>query len=88
MECSSMKMNTELDIKIEETLRAYITSVVGEQVDYQKFYLYSIVTHSTAIEGSTVTEIEGQRLFGEGIAAKGRSLTEQMINVKACQRLS
>ena len=48
-------------------------------MDYQKFYLYSIVTHSTAIEGSTVTEIENQLLFDEGIAAKGRSLTEQMI---------
>ncbi|MDE6866357.1 MAG: Fic family protein, partial [Muribaculaceae bacterium] len=36
---------------------------------------------STAIEGSTVTEIENQLLFDEGIAAKGRSLTEQMMNV-------
>ena len=38
--------------------------------------LYSIVTHSTAIEGSTVTEIENQLLFDECIAAKGHSLTE------------
>lgn len=50
-------------------------------MDYQKFYLYSIVTNSTAIEGSTVTEIENQLLFDEDIAAKGRSLTEQMMNV-------
>ncbi len=49
-----------------------------DQVDYQKFYLYPIVTHSTAIEGSTVTEIENQLLFDEDIAAKGHSLTEQM----------
>ena len=75
-----MKMNTELDIKIEETLKAYMASGVEEQLDYQKFYLYSIVTHSTAIEGSTVTEIENQLLFDEG-AAKGRSLTEQMMNI-------
>lgn len=74
-------MDKELDIKIEEALRAYLASGVEEQVDYQKFYLYSIVTHSTAIEGSTVTEIENQLLFDEGIAAKGRSLTEQMMNV-------
>ena len=39
------------------------------------------MTHSTAIEGSTVTEIENQLLFDKGIAAKGRSLTEQMMNV-------
>lgn len=74
-------MDINLDIQIEETLKAYRASGVEEQVDYQKFYLYSIVTHSTAIEGSTVTEIENQLLFDEGIAAKGRSLTEQMMNV-------
>lgn len=74
-------MDNNLDKQIEETLKAYMASGVEDQVDYQKFYLYSIVTHSTAIEGSTVTEIENQLLFDEGIAAKGRSLTEQMMNV-------
>ena len=74
-------MNKDLDIQIVEALKAYLASGVEDQVDYQKFYLYSIVTHSTAIEGSTVTEIENQLLFDEGIAAKGRSLTEQMMNV-------
>ena len=76
-----MKMAKNLDIQIVAALRAYLASGVEDQVDYQKFYLYSIVTHSTAIEGSTVTEIENQLLFDEGIAAKGRSLTEQMMNV-------
>ena len=74
-------MDTNLDIQIEQALKAYLASGVEDQVYYQKFYLYSIVTHSTAIEGSTVTEIENQLLFDEGIAAKGRSLTEQMMNV-------
>ena len=74
-------MDNNLYIQIKEALKAYRASGVEDQVDYQKFYLYSIVTHSTAIEGSTVTEIENQLLFDEGIAAKGRSLTEQMMNV-------
>ena len=74
-------MDKNLDIQIVEALKAYLASGVENQVDYQKFYLYSIVTHSTAIEGSTVTEIENQLLFDEGIAARGRSLTEQMMNV-------
>lgn len=74
-------MDANLDIQIDDALKAYRASGVEKQVDYQKFYLYSIVTHSTAIEGSTVTEIENQLLFDEGIAAKGRSLTEQMMNV-------
>ena len=76
-----MKIAKDLDIQVVEALKAYLASGVEDQVDYQKFYLYSIVTHSTAIEGSTVTEIENQLLFDEGIAAKGRSLTEQMMNV-------
>lgn len=74
-------MDKHLELQIEETLKDYLASGVEDQVDYQKFYLYSIVTHSTAIDGSTVTEIENQLLFDEGIAAKGRSLTEQMMNV-------
>ena len=56
-------MDRDLDIQIEEALRAYLASGVEDQVDYQKFYLYSIVTHSTAIEGSSVTVIENQLLF-------------------------
>ena len=58
-----------------------MASRVEDQVDYQKFYLYSIVPHYIAIEGLTVTEIEKQLLFDDGIAAKGRSLAEQMMNV-------
>ena len=54
---------------------------ISDQIDYNKFYLYSLITHSTAIEGSTVTEIENQLLFDEGITAKGRSLQEQMMNL-------
>ena len=42
-------MDKVLDIQIEEALKAYRTSGVEEQVDYQKFYLYSILTPSTAI---------------------------------------
>ena len=54
---------------------------IDTQIDYEKFYLYSIITHSTAIEGSTVTEIENQLLFDEGITAKGKPLMEQMMNL-------
>ena len=54
---------------------------IDSQIDYRKFYLYSIITHSTAIEGSTVTEIENQLLFDKGISAKGRTIEEQMMNL-------
>lgn len=54
---------------------------IDGQIDYKKFYLYSIITHSTAIEGSTVTEIENQLLFDKGISARGRTIAEQMMNL-------
>ena len=54
---------------------------IDSQIDYVKFYLYSIITHSTAIEGSTVTEIENQLLFDQGITAKGKTIVEQMMNL-------
>ncbi len=54
---------------------------IDKQIDYDKFYLYSLITHSTAIEGSTVTEIENQLLFDEGISAKGRPMSEQLMNL-------
>ena len=54
---------------------------IAEQIDYQKFYLYSLVTHSTAIEGSTVTEIENQLLFDEGITPKTPNVQELMMNI-------
>lgn len=74
-------MKEELKKQFLDALREYHSLGIAEQIDYQKFYLYSIITHSTAIEGSTVTEIENQLLFDEGITAKGRSLQEQMMNL-------
>lgn len=62
-------------------LREFYQLDIDNQIDYNKFYLYSMITHSTAIEGSTVTEIENQLLFDEGIVAKGRSMTEQLMNL-------
>lgn len=64
-----------------EVLKEYQELGISEQIDYQKFYLYSIITHSTAIEGSTVTEIENQLLFDEGITAKGKPIVEQLMNL-------
>ena len=54
---------------------------ISNQIDFDKFYLYSIITHSTAIEGSTVTEIENQLLFDEGITSSKRTVVEQMMNL-------
>ncbi len=62
-------------------LRQHKDLGISEQIDYDKFYLYSIITHSTAIEGSTVTEVEAQLLFDEGITSSKRTMMEQMMNL-------
>ena len=54
---------------------------ISEQIDYDKFYLYSIIVHSTAIEGRTVTEVEAQLLFDEGITSSKRTMQEQQMNL-------
>ena len=74
-------MKQELIKNLLDVLNEYHSLGIADQIDYKKFYLYSLITHSTAIEGSTVTEIENQLLFDEGITAKGRSLQEQMMNL-------
>ena len=63
-----------------ETVNEYLSLGINQQLDYDKFYLYSIITHSTAIEGSTVTEIENQLLFDEGISAN-KPMAEQLMNL-------
>ena len=75
-------MTEKLDTqKLLHVLDEYNRLGITSQIDYNKFYLYSLITHSTAIEGSTVTEIENQLLFDEGIAAKGRTMQEQLMNL-------
>lgn len=45
------------------TIQEYKELGMSNLIDYDKFYLYSIVTHSTAIEGSTKTKVENQVLL-------------------------
>ena len=74
-------MKEELKKRFIDILKEHHSLGIADQIDYQKFYLYSIITHSTAIEGSTVTEIENQLLFDEGITSNKRTLQEQQMNL-------
>lgn len=74
-------MKQELKDIMQRLLERHKELGISDQIDYEKFYLYSIITHSTAIEGSTVTEVEAQLLFDEGITAKGKPLIEQLMNL-------
>ena len=74
-------MKQEYRELLHKYLLKYKELGIAEQIDYEKFYLYSIITHSTAIEGSTVTEVEAQLLFDEGITSSKRTMVEQMMNL-------
>ena len=66
--------------EIEQLYQKFQGLGISEAVDYDKYYLYSLITHSTAIEGSTLTELDTQLLFDEGITAKGKPLVHHLMN--------
>jgi len=65
---------------IEQIQQEYDDLKLGDIKDYNKFYIYSIVAHSTAIEGSTLSERDAQLLFEEGITKKG-NIVEYLMNL-------
>lgn len=48
-------------------------------LDHEKFNDYSIVYHSTSIEGSTLTEVETRLLLEEDITPKGKPLLHSLM---------
>jgi prophage maintenance system killer protein len=70
-----------MENKLVDLIKEYKRLGIDQQLDYDKFYLYSIITHSTAIEGSTITELENQIMFDEGLSLKGKTLIEQHMNL-------
>lgn len=53
-------MAQNLDIQAAKVLMAYLASVVEDQVVYQKFYIYSIVPHSTVIESRSGIRVSSE----------------------------
>ena len=73
-------MKEEVWKEIETLHQEFERLNIRESVDYEKYYLYSLITHSTAIEGSTLTEAETQLLFDEGVTAGGKPLVYHLMN--------
>ena len=67
--------------QLEKIIMRYRELGIENQIDYEKFYLYSLITHSTAIEGSTITELENMIMFDDGISLNGKSIEEQNMNL-------
>lgn len=70
-----------MENQLEQFVTRYRELGIDNQIDYDKFYLYSLITHSTAIEGSTITELENQIMFDHGVSLKGKSIEEQSMNL-------
>lgn len=66
--------------EIEALLHRFADMGIAQAVDYEKYYLYSLIAHSTAIEGSTLTELEAQMLFDEGVTTGGKPLIDHLMN--------
>ena len=73
-------MIKEIWQEIEELYQEFQRLGIDQSVDYEKYYLYSLITHSTAIEGSTLTEVETQLLFDEGVTAMNKPLVHHLMN--------
>lgn len=56
-------------------------SGVRDQLGFDRLGMLSMVTHSTAIEGSTLTETENQVLFEDGVAPAGKTVGELNMNL-------
>ena len=74
-------MTSRSQDKLNNALAKFNSLEIDKQINFQKLYLYSIITHSTAIEGSTITEIENTLMFDEDIVPSGHNVTEQLMNI-------
>ncbi|MDR0733867.1 MAG: Fic family protein [Dysgonamonadaceae bacterium] len=71
-------MNPENINKLEKLVADYQRAMHG-QVDMKKFTCYAITYHSTAIEGSTLTEGQVYNLLDQDMPAKNKSFSEQQM---------
>jgi Fic family protein len=71
-------MNTENINKLEKLIAAYQQLTRG-QADMKKFTCYAITYHSTAIEGSTLTEGQVYNLLDQDMPAKNKPFSEQQM---------
>lgn len=68
-----------IDINKIEKLVANYNEATRGQVDLKKHTYYAITWHSTAIEGSTLTEGQVYNLLDQDIPAKNKPFTEQQM---------
>ena len=75
------KKTEEVDIKIKfrEKLKDFQKLKLHEAINWEKYNYMSVSHHSTAIEGSSLTESESQLLLDEGRTPKGKPLEHSVM---------
>ncbi len=66
-------------MKINELIEKYQKLNLEQVIGYEKFNFYTITSHSTTIEGSTLTKDETTLLLDEGITPKGKPLPHSLM---------
>lgn len=72
-------MATDPNNDFKNKRRKFLSLNLYSAIDWEKFNLMSISHHSTAIEGSSLTEDESRMLLSEGTTAKGKPLTHHLM---------
>lgn len=75
--CGKFVELSQMDIL--KAIDEYRSLDFDQVVDQEKFSQYTIVHHSTSIEGSTLTAIETQLLLDEGITPAGKPLLHSLM---------
>lgn len=65
--------------EMENLIKKYLDLGIDKVIDHDRFNSISIVHHSTALEGSTLTEVETGVLINEGLTPKGKPLYHSLM---------
>ena len=66
--------------KVEAITKEYnALELKSNVIDYEKYKLYSIVTSSTQLEGSTLDDVDTKLLLDDGLTAKGKPLEHHLM---------
>ncbi|QEC42989.1 Fic family protein [Pseudobacter ginsenosidimutans] len=66
-------------VGVKSIIDEYQSLNLHDVIDYDKFNQFSIVHHSSSIEGSTLTENETRLLLEEGVTPKGKPLEHSLM---------
>ncbi len=65
--------------ELEKNRTKYLKLNLQNALDYEKFFMISIIYHSTKIEGCSLTETDTKVLLDKDITAKGKPLKDHLM---------